>query len=255
MRESLYRKRLSPAKEIAYIAVACALLIGAQLALSAVAGVEIVTVIFVSFAAVFGVRRGVLCAVAFSLLRCLLFGFAPNVIVLYLAYYPILAAVFGALGHIPAHTFDTCPWYIVMGVHLLLGGLAATCAALYAFDLIRISRLWKATLIALEWVIFGLSIALIIVLDCFLYAQKRLHKSTGKGLRLIVFSSMAAVCVICFSLLDDCITPLMLGYSRSAALAYFYASFTAMLPQAVCAVVTVGFFFLPLTRILERALR
>lgn len=80
-------------KEVALIAVSCALLIGGQFALSAVAGVEIVTVLLASFAVVFGVKRGVLLAVAFSLVRCLIFGFFPSVIILYIIYYPLFALV------------------------------------------------------------------------------------------------------------------------------------------------------------------
>lgn len=74
-----------------------ALLIAAQLALSVVAGVEIVTPLFLGYCYAFGVRRGALVAVAFSLLRCLVFGFVPNVLILYLVYYTLFALVFGLL--------------------------------------------------------------------------------------------------------------------------------------------------------------
>ena len=65
------------AKELAFIALMTALLIACQLALSAVQGVEVVTVLFLSFCYSFGVRRGLVVANCFSLLRCLLFGFSP----------------------------------------------------------------------------------------------------------------------------------------------------------------------------------
>ena len=89
---------LRTAKESAYLAVFVAMLIAAQLAFAAIPGVEIVTVLFVVYAYVFGIRRGMTAATAFSLLRMLLFGFQPHVLVLYLLYYNGLAALFGGMG-------------------------------------------------------------------------------------------------------------------------------------------------------------
>lgn len=86
------------AKEIAQLAVFVALVIAAQFVLSFVPGVEIVTLLFVSYAFVFGIRRGMLAATAFALLRQLLFGFYPTVLILYLLYFNGLSAVFGWLG-------------------------------------------------------------------------------------------------------------------------------------------------------------
>ena len=55
------------AKEIALAAVMTALLLAAQFALAAVQGVEIVTVLFLSYCVAFGARRGMVVAVSFSL--------------------------------------------------------------------------------------------------------------------------------------------------------------------------------------------
>ena len=85
------------AKDCAYIAVFIALLLGTQLMLSAIKGVELVTVLFVAFAYCFGWKRGILGATGFSLLRQFLFGFFPSVLILYLIYYNLLALVFGLL--------------------------------------------------------------------------------------------------------------------------------------------------------------
>ena len=57
---------LRAAKECAYLAVFVALLIAAQFVFSFLPGVEIVTVLFVGYAFVFGVKRGMLAATAFS---------------------------------------------------------------------------------------------------------------------------------------------------------------------------------------------
>lgn len=99
------------AKECAYLAVFVALLIGGQLALSAVPGVEIVTLLFVAYSFVFGICRGTLAATAFSLLRQLVFPFSPIVLVLYLVYYNFLTAVFGAFGHIVKRPL-VCLWWL-----------------------------------------------------------------------------------------------------------------------------------------------
>ena len=239
-------RKISLSKEIAYIAVMCARLIGGQYIFSFAAGVEIVTVLLVCFSAVFGVRAGVTCAVCFSLLRCLIFGFYPNVLILYLVYYPALAALFGGLGHIRMQRF---PIGFAAVVNVVLIGIACACVLLYALDLIQVSRFYKVTLCVLLWIIFALCIALCIAFDV-LFALARRGKGNAEWLKVIAFTAAAAVCTVCFTLLDDVITPLFFGYTRLSALAYFYTSFTAMLPQTVCTIVTVGLLFLPITKTL-----
>ena len=91
-------KRANTAKECAYLAVFVALVIAAQAVLAFVPGVEVVTVLFIAYAFVFGWGRGMIAATAFSLLRQMLFGLTPNVLVLYLVYFNFLTAVFGLLG-------------------------------------------------------------------------------------------------------------------------------------------------------------
>ena len=86
------------AKDCAYIAVFVAVLIAAQLAFSAIPGVEVVTLLFITFAFCFGVLRGTIAATVFSLIRQLVFGFFPTVLILYLVYYNLLGLVFGWLG-------------------------------------------------------------------------------------------------------------------------------------------------------------
>lgn len=88
------------AKEIALSGITVAFLIGGQMALSAVSGVEIVTAIFAVYCFVFGVLNGVIVATAFSLIRCFVFGFFPQVILLYLIYYNLFAVALGVLGRV-----------------------------------------------------------------------------------------------------------------------------------------------------------
>lgn len=85
-------------KDLARVAMCVALLIGGQLALSAVSGIEVVTVLLLCFCYTYGIKNGVAAAITFSLLRCLVFGFYVNVVVLYLVYYPLFALFFGWLG-------------------------------------------------------------------------------------------------------------------------------------------------------------
>lgn len=163
---------------VAVAAVFTALLLAAQYALWFVKGVELVTVLLLVFSYRFGVRCGVLSAVAFSLLRCLLFGFFPNVVLLYLFYYPLFAACFGLLGN-------------------------------------------------------------------------ALHRRTGVRVQMLL-TVLAVLFTALFTLLDDAVTPLLYGYTKEAALAYFLASLPTMAVQTVCAAVTVLLLFRPLLFVLKR---
>ncbi len=162
------------AKEIALAAVMTALLLAAQFALAAVQGVEIVTVLFLSYCVAFGARRGMVVAVSFSLIRCFLYGFFPNVVLLYLIYYTLFALVTGWTGRL------VC----------------------------RLPSVAQAAVLA----------------------------------------GCAAAMTCCFTLLDDLLTPWMLGYSQKSAQVYFYASLPVMAVQAVCAAATVALLWIPLSK-------
>ncbi len=168
---------LKTSKEIALIALMTSLLIAGQFALSGVAGVEVVTVLFFSFCYVFGVRRGLIVAVAYSLLRCIFFGFFPSVFILYIIYYPFFAVAAGLTGHFLKEK--------------------------------KMREVWK-------------------VLLC---------------------TAVAALCTVCFTLIDDVVTPLYFRYSASSWAAYFVASLPVMATQAVCAAVTVALLTFPLVKI------
>jgi len=85
-------------KLIVRVAMYVAILIAGQMALSGISGVEIVTVVLLSFCFSYGIRQGLAIATTFSLLRCFFFGFQVNVIALYLIYYNLFALFFGWLG-------------------------------------------------------------------------------------------------------------------------------------------------------------
>ena len=120
------QKKQSALRGVGYVAVAAvftALLLGAQYALWFVKGVEVVTVLLLVFSYRFGVKCGVLSAVAFSLLRCLLFGFFPNVVLLYLIYYPLFAACFGILGNVLRRRVDLKTQLLVTALAVLFTAL------------------------------------------------------------------------------------------------------------------------------------
>lgn len=124
--EPVTRKRAAVrgVKNVAITAVFTALLLGAQYALWFVKGVELVTLLLLVFSYRFGVKCGGLSAVAFSLLRCFLFGFFPSVILLYLIYYPLFAALFGLLGNVFSRR-------VTFRIVLLLTAAAAVCTACF----------------------------------------------------------------------------------------------------------------------------
>ena len=89
---------MNKTKFVVRVAMCVALLIAGQLALSSVTGIEIITVMLLCFCDCYGIRHGIATATTFSLLRCFVFGFQINVIVLYLIYYNLFAVFFGWLG-------------------------------------------------------------------------------------------------------------------------------------------------------------
>lgn len=169
---------MNKTKFIVRVAMCVALLIGAQLALSSISGIEIVTVMMLLFCFSYGIRHGIAIATTFSLLRCFVFGFQINVIILYLVYYNLFAVFFGWLG----------------------GRFTG-------------------------------------------------KVSFPKTVLVVVF---AALFTVCFTLLDDVITPLLFGFSAKAAMAYFLGSLYAVIPQLICTVVTVCVCFHPLTKVIQK---
>ena len=169
---------MNKTKFVVRVAMCVALLIAGQLALSSVTGIEIVTVMLLCFCYCYGVRHGIAIATTFSLLRCFVFGFQVNVIVLYLVYYNLFAVFFGWLG-------------------------------------------------------------------------ARLSGRTSLFQTILVVAS-AVVFTVFFTLLDDVITPLLYGFQKNAAIAYFVGSLSAVIPQAVCTVVTVSVCFHPLTKVIKK---
>lgn len=169
-------KILYSAKECAYVAVFTGLLIAVQLVLSALPGIELVTLLLVTFSFTMGVHRSIISATLFSLLRQFIFGFSPTVLILYLIFYNLLCLCFGLLG-------------------------------------------------------------------------KRL-KANIKGLIIVVVAT--AIISTLFTLLDDIITPLYLGYSLKATKAYFFASLPVMAIQTACASISVFCLFLPLNKVFEK---
>jgi hypothetical protein len=169
---------MNKTKFIVRVAMSVALLIAAQMALTALTGIEIVTVIFLCLSFYYSIRTGLAIATTFSLLRCFFFGFQIHIILLYLIYYNLFGLFFGWLGK-------------------RLGG--------------------KITV-----------------------------------LRVGLVVACAVVFTILFTLLDDVITPLVFAFHPNVTKIYFLQSLTAMIPQSICAAVTVSVLFAPLLRVLRK---
>ena len=122
-------KGRSAVREIASCAVMTAFLLAVQLALSAVSGVELVTAIFLVF--------------------CLMFGFFPNVVVLYLVYYNLFALIFGFAG---TNRGGIAVWLCPV----LLLFLAAFCVY-FAVAGVRTSALYRERISVMLWVLFGIA--------------------------------------------------------------------------------------------------
>lgn len=244
--------RLTPSKKIAYSAVAAALLIAAQLALSAAQGVEVVTVMLLSFSYVFGVWCGVFSALTFSLLRCFIFGFYPSVIVLYIIYYPAFALVCGLLGRISNSFYESKRALFIAAVNIICLSAAAGATATAATGAIHVAPAADIAINTAFYILGGAFLAL--AATCNLTAVFLKGDKRANSLKVICATGVAALFTICFTLLDDVITPLFMGMTQQTALTYFFVSFTAMLPQTICAIVTVSTLFLPVTSALRKVL-
>lgn len=111
---------MDSAKKVILPGVFTALLIGGQLVLSGISGIEIVTVLLLTFVYRYGIGQGLFVANAFSLLRCFIFGFMPNVILLYLIYYNIFVLVFGFIGKTFRHEYSIKKHIIVVIVAVVM---------------------------------------------------------------------------------------------------------------------------------------
>ena len=111
---------MNSAKKIILPGVFTALLIAGQLALSGISGIEVVTVILLTFVYKYGIGQGLLVANSFSLLRCFIFGFIPNVILLYLIYYNIFVLVFGFIGKVFRHEYSIKKHIMVVVVAVIM---------------------------------------------------------------------------------------------------------------------------------------
>ena len=112
-RKNKINGRVRTAKECAFLAVFVAVLIAAQTVLSALPGVEIVTVLFVSYSFSAGIKKGMLAVSAFSLLRQIVFGFFPTILILYLIYYNVLTLTFGFMAKKIKNPIKSLPFIVI----------------------------------------------------------------------------------------------------------------------------------------------
>lgn len=227
-------------RTIAVCAVFTALLVSLQYVFSFVPGIELVTVVSACFCYVAGPVAGMVSLTCFSALRCLLFGFTPNVVILYLVYYNLFALLFGFSGK-----KSPPPW-----VNILLLSAIAVASAYFAAAGVPVSIVYKTRVCVMLWFVFALSAA-VLGIYVFLLAKNK----SAKGRELAAETTLAVICTIGFTLLDDLITPLVLGYTADAARAYFAASVYVMIVQSLCALITMLLLFNPVSEVFKRVLR
>ena len=253
------------ARDIAVIAVTVALLIGGQALFAALPGVEVVTVVLLSFSWSFGAARGILTATAYSLLRCFFFGFDAKTVVLYLLYFNFFACLFGVLGgrgggkagaagakaekEGKGEKEKISPLSAVFteGLFLALCVLAAAVLS----GAVRVSVLLQTGLNILAWVLLFIASAGAVAYNILLFFSRK-YPACAAAAQTVAAGAAPPGCPLLFTPLGGAPSPLFFRGGGGGGVAYFYASFTAMLPQTVCALVSVSILFRPLTRVFRR---
>lgn len=236
------RKGNAHVRDIAVCAMMAAFLIAVQYVLGYVPGVELVTVLLLTFSYCFGAAMGMTAATAFSLLRCLLWGFEPKVIVLYLVYFNLFAFAFGMLGRRAGK--PVAAWI----VPVIIAAMAGFCAY-FAVAGVKVSVLYQENLRVMLWVLFSVFSALFVFYIALLFVRT---KRGGTGREIATVTATACLFTVCFTLFDDVLTPLWYAFTPEAAIAYFYTGFLAMIPQTICTAFSVFLLFYPLTRLFFR---
>ncbi len=171
---------MKTAKDISLIGIFTALLIGGQFALNFISGVEIVTVLLLSFAYYFGWQRSFLAVNAFSFLRCFIFGFFPNVMILYFVYYNLFVAVFSLLGLKFGKTITTKS-HVILIITAVLMTVSFTVfdniitPVYYKFSLETTKAYWITSLTAVVPQVICTLITVLILLPVLI----KIYKSTG----------------------------------------------------------------------------
>lgn len=102
--------------------------------------------------------------------------------------------------------------------------------------------------------LFGFFVSVIILYLVYFNLFALFWGSIGRKIKFLpAIVAVAMVCTVCFTLLDDIIWPLIGGLNASGAWSYFLMSFTAMIPQTICTLITVSLLFYPLTKIFSYA--
>lgn len=166
-----------------------------------------------------------------------------------------LCAVFVALLIALQYTFSFVPGVELVTVFLLCfcyafgiipGMITATC-----FSLLRCLLFGFYPNVIVLYLVYYNMFAL---LFGFLGKNSRpMTKKSARAAQLVQVTALAAVCTVFFTLLDDLISPLFFGYSAEAAYGYFLASLYVMIPQLICATMSVALLFVPLSRVFGAA--
>lgn len=150
---------------------------------------------------------------------------------------------------------------LLIGVQFALSftyGLELVSVTLAMFSLVFGSRRGFVVGVAfslLRLMIFGFypTVAVLYLTYYPLYAVAvgQIGKIKGKK-QFVVLLVAVSLMTVCFSLLDDVITPLIMGFNNKAWLTYFYGSFLAMVPQTICVFISTAVLYYPLKKLLGK---
>lgn len=208
-------------REMIILSLMDAVLIVAQMIFGMIAGIEIVTVLYLCFSLVFGWKMSWLLGIIFSITRCLIYGFYPNVLLLYLIFYSI------------------CPWIIWLSSRYEKAVWVMALSSVLICIWVLLSPLPK-----LVWINWMAGVTCLILVCLLVFIKKADQK--GTGFILIVF------CTLLFTCIDDGLAVLINGFSFKAAYGYFLASLPVMILQAFNNLIAFSLFSIPLSRVFNR---
>ncbi len=152
------------------------------------------------------------------------------------AFVALLIAAQLALSFVPGAEIVT----VLFAAYAFAMGARRAMIAATAFSLLRCFVFGFFATVLLLYVIYFNLLAL-----CFGLIGRK-WQADIKTLPFLI--GIACFCTVCFTMLDNVITPLWYGYSAQAANAYFLASLPFLVPQTVCVAASVAFLLLPLNK-------
>lgn len=146
----------------------------------------------------------------------------------------------------------------ISGVELITALLLCFCCVFGVIMGVTVATVFSVA----RCLLFGFYPSIILLYLIYYNAFALFFGSVGKKLtesfsllKFVLIVISAVLFTACFTLLDDVITPLFYGLDSESALAYFYSSFSFMLPQLVCTFASVSVLYIPVTKLYKKVLQ